>query len=84
MWRNVAARCFKGKRRHGKTKRTQGGVSDAFCFSTAALGLSSTSSRRHLRIIQKRRSAARCRFYDDNISTVRQSRFCSSRRFEDK
>lgn len=76
------ARRFKGKPMLGKNEMDIGRVSDALCSWTAAC--LQRRRTRHSRIIQKRHSAAPCRFYDDNISTVRHSCFYSFRRFEDK
>lgn len=76
------ARRFKGKPVLDKNEMDIGRVSDALCSWTAAC--LQRRRTRHSRIIQKRHSAAPCRFYDDNISTVRHSCFYSFRRFEDK
>lgn len=76
------ARRFKGKPVSDKNEMDIRRVSDALCSWTAAC--LRRRRTRHSRIIQKRHSAAPCRFYDDNISTVRHSCFYSFRRFEDK
>lgn len=79
MWNNGWRSVLKGNRCRIKMKWR---VSDALCSWTAAC--LQRRRTRHSRIIQKRHSAAPCRFYDDNISTVRHSCFYSFRRFEDK